>query len=104
MSKYNNDKIIDAENVASNITSESIDLRYNYGYAVVATFTGSPTGTVLIQGSLDKVTWFTLDTLTISGTTALTAQRDAVYYGYIRAFKAAGGTGTLTLNLAHKGA
>ena len=104
MSKYQVETVVDAASTVSDFTSTLMDLRGNYGYCAVATLTGAPTGTILIQGSLDKVTWFTLDTLTISGTTALSVQRDAVYYMYIRAFHTgAAGAGTATVKIGIKG-
>lgn len=102
--KFQTKTIVSAADVASNITSETINLEYNFGYAVQASFTGSPTGTVLVQGSNDQTNWSTLDTLTISGTTLQHANRDAVYFPFIRAFKAAGGTGTMTVTITIKGA
>jgi hypothetical protein len=105
MSKFQVDTVVDAASTVADFTSTSMDLRCNYGYCATATFTGAPTGTILIQGSLDGITWFTLDTLTISGTTALSVQRDAVYYMYIRAFHTgAAGVGTATVKLGIKGA
>jgi hypothetical protein len=104
MSKFQVETVVDASTTASDFTSKIMDLRLNYGYCVSVTFTGAPTGTILIQGSLDQESWFTLDTLTISGATPLSAQRDAVYYMYIRAFHVgAAGAGTATVKIGIKG-
>lgn len=102
--KFQTKTIVPSEDVSGNIVSEIINLQNNYGYAVQATFTGAPTGAVLIEGSNDEGNWSTLDTLTISGTNTLFANRDAVYFPFIRASKAAGGTGTLTVTITIKGA
>lgn len=102
--KFQTKTIVTAGDVAGNLTSSVMNLENNYGYAVQASFTGAPSGTVLIQGSNDEVNWSTLDTLTISGTTVLHANRDAVYFPFVRAFKAAGGTGTMTVTMTIKGA
>jgi hypothetical protein len=105
MSKYQVDTVVDAVSTAADFTSTIMDLRLNYGYCAVATFTGSPAGTIIIQGSLDKETWVTLDTLTIAGTTPQSVQRDAVYFMYVRAFHVgAAGVGTATVKLGIKGA
>ena len=101
--KFQTKTIISAGDVSTNLTSIIMDLEYNYGYAVQASFTGSPTGSVLIQGSNDQVNWSTLDTLAVSGTTLLFANRDAVYFPYVRASKASGGTGTMTVTMTIKG-
>ena len=95
---------LEAANVAVNQASEIFDIRYNYGYAVQATFTGSPSGTVLVEGSIDKVNWSTISTLTISGLTVQADNKDGIYWPYIRVSKASGGTGTVSVKLSVKGA
>lgn len=104
MSRFQTDTIIDAADVSVDATSPVIDFRYLYGFAVSATFTGAPTGTVIIQGSNDQTNWTPIATLTISGTTAQYDNKDAIYWPYIRAFKAAGGTGTVKVMITTKGA
>jgi hypothetical protein len=101
--KYQVIDALSAADVASNQTSPTIDIRFNYGYAVVCTFTGAPTGTVLIRGSIDGTTWITLDTLTVSGTTTLAVNRSDVFYPYLSVYKASGGTGTVTAKICIKG-
>lgn len=102
--KFQTKTIVTAQDVSADITSSTMNLENNYGYFVQATFTGAPSGTVLIQGSNDETNWSTLDTLTISGTSVLSANRDAVYAPFVRAFKTAGGTGTMTVKMTIKGA
>lgn len=97
-------EIISAGNVANNLTSETIDLRFNYGVFIQASFTGSPSGTVVLQGSNDESNWSTLDSVSISGTTLLSINKDAIYSPYIRVYKAAGGTGSMTVTASIKGA
>lgn len=104
MSKFMSETIITGANVAVDATSSVIDFKLSYGYAVTATFTGAPTGTVLIQGSIDQTNWATISTLTISGTVPQHDNKDAVYWPFIRAHKAAGGTGTVTVSVTTKGA
>lgn len=102
--KFVTDTIIAAANVASDQTSDVIDLRYNYGFAIMATFTGSPSGTVKIQGSNDKITWIDIDSIAVSGTTTLSSNKDAIYWPWMKVTKAAGGTGTINVTMTLKGA
>ena len=104
MSKFQVDIIIDAGNVATALTSSVIDLRYNYGVAIQCTFTGLPTGSVVLEGSMDQTSWSIVDTLTVSGTNILSSNKDALYWPYLRVTKAIGGTGTMTVKSCHKGA
>lgn len=104
MSKFQTKKILSAVNVATEQTSETIDMKFNYGFAVQCSFTGAPSGSVLVEGSNDEVSWSTIDTLTISGTDVLASNKDAIYWPSIRVKKAAGGTGTMTATITIKGA
>lgn len=101
--KQKSDTIINAGDVSGALTSEVIDLRYNYGFATVTTLTGAPSGDVVVQGSIDQTTWVTIDSQTISGTTTQFVNKDAIYYPYVRVFKASGGTGTMTTKISIKG-
>lgn len=98
------DTILRAVDVSANQASEALDLRFNYGYAIQCSFTGSPSGSVLIEGSNDKTNWSQITSLTISGVNILSDNKDAVYWPYIRVSKAAGGTGTMTVTITIKGA
>lgn len=102
--KFQTKTIIDAGDVSGNLSSDSLDFKYNYGFAVQCTFTGSPSGSVLIQGSNDGTNWSTIETLAVSGTTILASNKDAIYWPFIKVSKAAGGTGTLTVKITIKGA
>jgi hypothetical protein len=95
--------VLSAVNVANNQTSEAIDLRFNYGVFVQAALTGSPTGDIVLQASNDLVTWTELDKVTIS-TTSHFINKDAIYAPYVRIYKAAGGTGTMSVTVTVKGA
>lgn len=98
------DTILSAVDVSANQASAALDLRFNYGYAVQCTFTGAPSGSVLIEGSNDKTNWSQITSLTVSGLNILSDNKDAVYWPYIRVSKAAGGTGTMTVTITIKGA
>lgn len=107
--KFQTKEIVSAADVASDITSSEIDLRYNYGCAYQAKLTGAPSGDVLLQGTNDdpdsaSAEWTTIKTDTISGTTTIANNVDGLYWPYIRVYKAAGGTGTMTVTITIKGA
>ena len=97
------DTIINAADVANNIESEWVDMRFNYGYAIQATFTGSPSGSVVVEGSNDKSALTQISTTTITGTNTIGLNQDAVFWPWIRVKKAAGGVGTLSVSLTLKG-
>jgi hypothetical protein len=101
--KYQTKTIANAADPASNITSEVLDLRFNYGVFIQAIYTGAPTGDIVLQGSNDQTTWNEISKVTISGSSQIINQ-DAIYAPYIRVFKAAGGTGTVTITATIKGA
>lgn len=106
--KYQTKTIIAAGDVSGALASEIIDLRYNYGCAVQVTLTGAPSGDVILQGSngdpaTASSTWSTIDSATISGTTSIAFNKDALYWPYVRVIKASGGTGTLTATITIKG-
>jgi hypothetical protein len=48
-------KIIDAGDMSTNLTSKVTDIRYLDNIAIQLNWTGSPTGTFVIEGSLDYV-------------------------------------------------
>lgn len=96
--------LVTAGNVAADISSGPIDIRFNYGLVIVASFTGAPSGAVLVEGSIDNITWVQISTDTISGTTSIGKNLDALYWQYVRVTKAAGGTGTMTVKVSVKGA
>lgn len=101
--KQKTDTILSAADVSVGATSEVVDLRYSYGFAAVTTFTGAPTGNVVIEGSIDQTTWVQINSQAISGTTPVFLNQDAIYYPYVRVFKAGGGTGTMTTKISFKG-
>lgn len=101
--KFQTKEIASTKDVASDIESDILDLRFNYGVFIQATLTGSPTGDIVLQGSNDKKTWSDLDKVTIS-TTSHFINKDAIYAPFIRVYKKAGGTGTMTVTSTIKGA
>lgn len=96
-------ELISAADVSANIESDVIDLRFNLGVYIQASFTGSPSGSVVLQASNDQSNWSTLDTVSISGTTLLSINKPDIYAPYVRVIKASGGTGTMSVSLTLKG-
>jgi hypothetical protein len=101
--KFQTKTIVNGENVANSITSGSLNLEVNFGVFVQAILTGSPSGDIVLQASTDEVNWVDIDKVTISGSQHY-INKDAIYAPYIRVYKAAGGTGTLTIKATIKGA
>jgi hypothetical protein len=101
--KYQTKTILTDGDPAGNLTSETLDIRNNYGVYVQAILTGAPTGDIVLQGSNDETNWSEITKVTISGSLHAINQ-DAIYAPYIRVYKAAGGTGTVTIKATIKGA
>ena len=100
--KFQTVEIITSGNPSANLTSEVIDIRFNYGVFIQAKYTGSPTGDIVLEASNDQVTWTQIDKVTISGASNF-INKDAIYAPYVRIYKAAGGTGTVTVTATIKG-
>ncbi len=54
--------------MTSTLTSEIVDLAETLGYAIHAIWTGTPTGTLSIQGSNDGVNFVQIDSIATGGT------------------------------------
>ena len=95
-----------SQSIVSDAISDTIDLRFNYGYAIVATFTGTPNGALRTQGSMDEVTWVDIDNTAQTDTTTRSYNKDAIYYPYIRLFwdnTSSGAPSTITAQISVKG-
>lgn len=109
MSKFGDSIAINAGDVSTNLVSNPIDIRYDYGLAYVVTLTGAPSGSVLLEGTVEvdnlttTATWVLIQSDTISGTTTIFGNKDALYYTYVRIRKVAGGTGAITARVNVKG-
>lgn len=107
-----NETLLTAGDASGSLTSGPLLLAYAFGYAVQGTFTGTPAGTFLLQGSNDPVpnaqfvetaptNWSVIagssTAISTSGTVLINAQ--GTYYNWVRAvFTATGGSaGTLTV-------
>lgn len=104
--------IISAGNMASaTLTSSSHDISQMYGYAIHAVFTGSPVGTIAVQGTCDDVNVVASPTWTTVSSGSIAAAGDILFnitgmasYIYVRVVYTKGsGTGSLTVKLSAKG-
>lgn len=100
--------VITNGSMAGNLTSTVTDIRYLDDVAVQLVWTGTPTGTFQIQGSLDQVTWNSLS-LTPAPAAAGAAgtyliDLEGLSFPYIRTtYIASSGTGTLNVLVSGKG-
>lgn len=101
--KFQTKTILSDGDVAGALTSAVLNIQNNYGVFIQAVLTGAPTGDIVLQGSNDEATWTEIDKVAISASSHM-INKDAIYAPFIRVFKAAGGTGTLTLTATIKGA
>jgi hypothetical protein len=97
------------------LSTNPINLDQKYGFSIHAVFTGTPTGTLKIQGSNDVGSdgigtgvsnWSDIpgQTLAVAAAGNGMFNVDASYYKWARLFYTkAGGTGTLTARLNSKG-
>ena len=101
------DKIISAGDLSGNITSETIDVRLQYGWSVIAAWTGTaPSGTIKVQASPDGVLW--VDTgvsASLSGNTgSYFVNKEWQFYPYLRiVYTRTAGTGSVDIWFAGKG-
>lgn len=107
--KFQTKTIVSAADVSANINSSIMNMQNNYGYAIQTTLTGAPSGDVVVQGTNDEnptasSEWSEIEKTTIAGTTTIAFNKDAIYWPFVRVFKAAGGTGTMTVTITIKGA
>lgn len=64
-------------------TSEVIDLNGIYGYFLQWQYTGTATGNIVCQGSVDGITYYDVTTDAISGNKGFKNQ-DAAYWRYLK--------------------
>ena|SRR5271166_1543617 len=110
-----NETLLNAGSMATSINSAPMLLSYAFGYAVQFVYTGSPVGTVTLQGSNDSIpnakfpqsdftptTWTTISGSTITvptidGATGMINDEGA-FYNWVRlVYTATSGTGSLTV-------
>lgn len=114
-----NETLLTDGDVSGDLSSAPLLLAYAFGYAIQAVFTGSPSGTLKLQGSNDSVpnaqfvetppsNWTDIDgsstSISASGTVLLNAQ--GVYFTWVRAVftpSMSPGTGTMSVTGNTKG-
>lgn len=95
------------ESMATSITSPSIEIQWLDNVCVQLVWTGTPTGTFSVEGSLDQVSWAALilnPTISAAGSAdnAL-IDLNQLSFPYIRVvYTASSGTGTLNALLGAK--
>lgn len=94
--------LVSGGNMSGNITGTSFALRTvrfeAYGASVVASWTGSPVGTLNLEVSTDDSTWGALESVATGGAAGSKAWNlTDVQYAHLRvSYAATSGTGTLT--------
>lgn len=79
-------------------TSSVIDISGCYGYFLQWQYSGSPTGSIVCQGSVDGVTYYDISTDSLSGGKGFKNQ-DAAYWQYLKiTFTRTGGLVSELLN------
>jgi hypothetical protein len=94
-------KLVDAESMGADITSNSVDVKYSDNIGVQLVWTGSPVGNFYVQGTIDGSTWTALDfgTIPTSGGAAgdhLLNMNNLPYQKIRVFFDRTSGTGSLT--------
>lgn len=98
-------KIVTAGSMAATITSSTITLASKTGYAMQAVYTGSPVGTLTVEGSNDGTTWSTVtdSTVAVSAAGSTLYNISGVQYELARLlYTFTSGTGSLTVYASSK--
>jgi len=106
--RYVADKVIAAGSMAGNLTSDAIDIRLQYGFAVFAAWTGTPTGVLKMQASPDGISgWLDITGVTASpsgGAGSYFLNKEWQFYPYVRfVYTRTSGTGSLDVWYTGKG-
>lgn len=100
--------VLNAQSLATSFQSIPTNIQYQDRVGISITTTGTPTGTLTIEGSIDAITWFTLtfDTAIapLSGTpNDYFFDIEATALVWIRiAYAATSGSGTMTAKISTK--
>ena len=90
--------------MTSTLTSEVVDLAETLGYAIHAIWTGTPTGTLSIQGSNDGLSFVQIDSVAtggVAGQHLLNVEKH--HYRYVRVvYTFSSSTGSLNLYISGK--
>lgn len=107
-------EIISGESIAVSVASDHVSVIKFIGYSVMASFTGTPTGTLKIQLSNDEMGVSAADSVWVDLTASSTAITDTTpvminvqngFYTKIRVvYTVSAGSGTLTVRFTGKAA
>ena len=91
-----NQNIILPVTTSSNQSSKVINIQQLSGYSVQTTFTGSPSGTLTINGSNDGINFSVVQTQAVSSSGTYLYNTYNVHYIYVQVNWVGSGTGTIT--------
>lgn len=99
-----NVKAFDAVDMTANRVSSVIDISELVGFAAHEIYTGSPTGTLVVEGSNDGTNFVTVDTNSLTGSAGQKlVEKDRAHWRYIRvSYTFSSGTGSLTVYVSGK--
>jgi hypothetical protein len=115
MLRINYQHMLTAGDMTLTLHSAPLELAYMLGYCIQATYSGSPVGTLILEGSNDvpnpmdanfqyasfvPTNWTTIanSSVAISGPDAVLINVSGVYYRYVRAtYTPTSGSGALTI-------
>jgi hypothetical protein len=102
-----NKKIFDNANMATTLTSETIDLAETLGYAVHAIWSGTPNGTISVQGSNSGVSTEFVEvssdgTLSVAGQFLLNVEKHHYRYMRVQYLQTFASAGTLNCYVSGK--
>jgi len=99
-----NTQISNAVSLGSSFNSSTVDISEVIGYAVQLTYTGTPTGSLTINASNDGTNFFTVATVTLTGSAGTNVQNfTQAHYKYVRiSYTFTSGAGTLTAYVSGK--
>lgn len=101
-----NSSIVSNGDMSADITSSVIEIKEARSYCIQTVYSGTPTGTLKVQGSNDNTNWSDVSGLSVSlsGSSGSSLLSDAApAYAYVRLFyDATSGSGTLNAILNAK--
>ena len=106
MGLFASTSLISSGDMSASFQSEGINLHLKKSYSIIATFTGSPGGSLYLAYSIDGINWYLLpdSTSTISAAGDVSWLVSTAHYSWVRMHWAkTGGTGTLNATYNTKG-
>lgn len=101
-----NSTLVSAVSMGANITSSSLDLNEANTYCAQLIYTGTPTGTLKLQGSNDNSNWTDISgkSVALAGSAGSSFLSDTGFgYGFLRiVYTFTSGTGSLTATVNAK--